>query len=161
MARYFAAVRLLRYDIEGFYQTGTAEFYDFDPILIATGVEATVLEELPSLVGDSFVKCKVEDYKLFITDLSNGPAHGLGTSEIIRQAGTWAMNSGLATLNDAIVNFGPGSGRAPDLLLGVHSLHLGPGELHRRLGMSLSYHDNREVAYCNIFVRFLYSCHRA
>ena len=135
VSRYFEAVYSLRSDIEGFYEEGTAEAYDFEPILIATGVEATVLEELPSLVGDSKVKCKVENSQLFITNLSNGNAHGAGVAEITRQTAAWAVAGGFLVTNDATVNFGPGSGRAPDLLLSVHPAHLLAGQEHHRMSM--------------------------
>lgn len=81
--------------VEQYEMNGIA--YDFIPVLLSESATVDTLEELPSLVGNYFVKCVVEGTKLWMISLSSSLPHSAAVAAALGQAGQWSysMNSGL------------------------------------------------------------------
>lgn len=143
MERYVNAVESLSKQIDDFMLTGISEMYHFEPCLVARDVNAAVLEELPSLIGEKYVKCVVDSGNLLITDLGPGGAHGAGVAEIVGQAREWSKLVFDIRTNVVIKTDNNRSGFAPDLVIQVRAGQRQAGLSHAHLGKPrlVRYHD--------------------
>lgn len=136
LQRYYSAVNRLRTDIMRFHESRhilKLETYEVAPVLIAENVNGSVLEQLPTLVGDMHVKCVVRGTRLFITNLCTGDAHGAGVAELVGQARAW---SGSRFMIKTATNFTTWEGdtTAPDLVLEVPISRRAPNAGPSRVG---------------------------
>lgn len=127
------AVKNLSKQVDDFKGGEVWEMYSFEPCLIAKGVTADILEELPTHVGDKYAKCVVNDGDLLITDLSTGGAHGAGVVEIVGQAREWSKLVFDIRCGATIKANNGQSGFAPDLVIQVAGNQLLAGVPHAHL----------------------------
>lgn len=134
LENYFKAVKKIKYNIEAWESMDRFEMYNLQPVLIADRVPSSILDELPSLVSGYHVKSVVRNHKLYITNLSNGTAHGIGVSHLNYQAGAWNRSLLFTTLTDATLHTNNGAdGSSPDLVISIVPQHRAPGDLSGRL----------------------------
>ena len=110
------------------------EDYYFERILVSSGVDSSVLEELPSLVNGFFVRMMVQNGNLYITELSSGAPHAAGVGSIIFQASTWNVRNRFDILSGAISHFGEESSGAPDMVLTVPKKYAAAGQVRQTVG---------------------------
>jgi len=132
--RYFKTVKALKREIDLFNTMGGTRMYLLDPVLLAEDVDADVLEELPSLVGDSHVKLVVRNRRLLITNLSGGSPHGCAVASINQQAGSWSRSAFSIMSDTTYASEDRNNGSAPDLVIEVPTANLPDGAGQQRLG---------------------------
>lgn len=133
-SRYFKTVKALKREIALFNTMGGTRMYALSPVLLASDVDADVLDEFPSLVGDCHVKLVVRNRCLLITNLSTGDAHGCAVTSAVQQAGSWSRNVFSVKSDTTFKSEDRNNGSAPDLVLEVPPANLPDGAQQQRLG---------------------------
>lgn len=138
LSRYYAVIKAIKPHWLKYSSLGVA--YELNQI-IATDVTNDILEILPSLVGNVFVKCEVVNGELFIVDLSAGEVHGAAVNNLCYQVNNWNDTNGAAfnVWSDTINNpLSQNHGTAPDVALTPFSLYSNTPNDSSRIGMSFS-----------------------
>jgi hypothetical protein len=120
LTKYLAVAEVLGQQIRNFHAEQAEEFYVFPAVLVASGVDDSILETLPTVVGEFWVKCEVKGGDLRIINMSSGDPHSVGTNNFNFQALTWA-NERFKVTNDAVGSYGEQQDRkrSPDCVISV------------------------------------------
>lgn len=108
--------------------------YEFEPIVIASDIDASILEALTTSVSDYHVHCVVLNGQLIITNLSTGYPHAGGVRSILTQAANWNSRGRFAPYSDANTRFSRTAASAPDLTLSIDKKYALPGAGRRSAG---------------------------
>lgn len=86
--------------------------YTLEPILLESNVDGDVLESLPTLVGEHYVRCAVIDRNLYIISLSSQTPHSVGVHDINGQVFVWNIANGkrFSLTSDDVAMFGECTG---------------------------------------------------
>lgn len=126
LPRYELAVQRIITKIKG------NEDYFLSPVLLASDVDASVLEELPSRIRGYRVNCTVMSGALYITGLSTGPPHAGGVGAFNQQARNWNTRNRFDIFSDAVSKFGDEAAGAPDMVITVPEKYTPAGAGSRR-----------------------------
>lgn len=95
--------------------------YTLEPILLESNVDDDILESIPSLVGEHYVRCAVIHRNLYIISLSSHTPHSAAVQEINGQAYVWNVANGkrFYVTSDGITMFSEGNYGAPDSVIAI------------------------------------------
>lgn len=118
--RYRKVVEDLILEITTFYHEvyPAQQYYDFQPVLVAEAVDASVFDRVHRRIGNYFVEMNVQSGKLYITDLSTGDARSVGVAELTAQASVWSHTSGFSIMQRHICANGLNA-YSPDVVVTV------------------------------------------
>lgn len=102
------------------------ENYDFQPVLVADGVDEGVHCRVPRCVGLYLVEMNIQSGQLYVTDLSLCTPRSFGAGELAAQALMWCKTSGFQALQRHAVAYLHHSS-APDVSITAQSGHIPPG----------------------------------
>lgn len=142
VTRYIDVVNYLAREIRKFYDFSypTLEFYEFEPVLVATNVGEGAMEMLPSTVNGYHVKMVVLAGDLFITNLSSSNPHSAGVVNLISQAGKWCADTGFQGKTNNTYTY-KAHMSAPDVVLDIPPGHNAAGiQGNTRAGACASSH---------------------
>jgi len=132
--RYYAAVKALKREIGLFNDVNGTRMYKLEPILLQENVDGSILEEMSPLVGDVYVKLVVHNSCLYITNLSDGYAHGAAVTDMVAQGGVWSRHVFSIKSHTVLSSDDNQHASTPDLVIEVPTGHLAAGETSARLG---------------------------
>lgn len=108
--------------------------YNFEPIVVATGVDCALLDNLCTSIAGFHIHVQIVDGNLLITNISTGYPHAGGVKSIIAQSSNWNDRGRFAAYSDANTKFGRRAAGAPDLTLSVDKRYVLPGAGRRSAG---------------------------
>lgn len=155
-ARYEHAVKRIIKATERASARIVDECYWLDVVVIAEGVDGSILEQLPSQLYGYHVNMYVEDGRLVITNISTGSPHSGGVGALIQQVRNWNSvgRNRFDILSDANSNFAENASGAPDCILTVPAKYAPVGAERRNVGKILFVHY-----FCCSLMLFLNYCH--